>query len=110
MKTHAHDLTDREIAMLDRIAKRSYNLMGEVVHSFLSGCAKKGFPLGLAGAALSLLLLQTAVKVLMMCSRVPPDEIPMDEVTTISAEMQKIMAKQVGNLILSMENKEAEGN
>ena len=110
MTTHAHDLTDREIAMLDRIAKRSYNLMGEVVHSFLSGCAKKGFPLRVAGAALSLLLLQTAIKVLMMCSRVPPDEIPMDEVTTISLDLQELLAKRVNDTIREMERKHREAN
>lgn len=108
--THAHELTEREIKILDKVATASRRLIAQAVEGFLYGCIGHNIPLRVAGAALSLLLIQTAVKVLMMCSNVPAEELPGQDIDTIAGDMQELMANRVSDTIRKMERKHFEGN
>ena len=76
----------------------------------MHGCVSNRFPLRVAGAALALLLIQTAVKVLLMASQVPPEEVPGEDINTIAADMQELMANRVSDTIREMERKHREAN
>lgn len=110
MTTHAHELTDKEIQILDRASAASRQFISQAVDVFLRRCVGHNIPLRVAGAALALLLIQMAVKVLMMCSKVPAEEMPLQEIDTISYDLQELMAKRVNDTIREMERKHREAN
>ena len=108
--TQAHTLTDEDLAKLDKIAERPKEMMATLVEDFLVKCVKRRFELRVAAAALALLLLQTAVKVLMIGSRVPAEEIPSKAVSAIASELQELLADKVNQVIRQMERDHIEGN
>ena len=110
MTLQEHELTKRERKIMDKAAAESKRFISEAIDVFLHGCVGHNIPLRVAGAGLALLLLQTAIKVLMMCSRVPPEEMPVDDIDTITSDLQELMAKRVSDTIRKMERKHFEGN
>ena len=110
MSTHAHELTEREIKILDKVATAAKQPISQAIGIFMHGAVSNRFPLRVAGAALALLLIQTAVKVLLMASQVPPEEMPSEDINTIASDMQELMANRVSDTIRKMERDHIEGN
>ena len=97
--TIEHELTERDVELLQMISGRSAGAFGRTIGVFMNLAIEEGFPERVAGAAFSVFLLSNLTKALLLCSGMPSEEINDDEVIKISSKAHEFLSGEVGKFI-----------
>jgi len=104
-KIDEHIIENKEREILNKLVKDAAPKFAELTGAFLSDAMKSGLTARIAGAALSLYGTTTLIKILTMCSGMPPEELDIEELDRIADEVHQQMAKLVSAYIIGENDK-----